>query len=111
MAARKGTEDNYYRRAQIQELIRTKFAPIQVGETDEDEKFFATNPQILDDDDFYAFNEAQEREDLPAAAKILLGDQWDAFKAWGGQAWLVFYHLAEHGKRESGTTPDGTPTP
>lgn len=106
MPARKH-EDNFYTRAQYQELVRSKFPPVKVFEADDGTEFFIPHPKVADDDIQDAVVAADSGRDI---ARAYLGDQYAAFVEAGGQSWMVGYHIEELAKREQGTTPDGTPT-
>lgn len=110
MAARKNTEDNYYTRAQYQELVRSNFAPVKVYEDEDGREFFIQHPRVLDDDTQEAVDAAVENGSGIDVARAYLGGDYDAFKSGGGQSWMVGYQLQQLQKREQGVEADGTPT-
>lgn len=106
MTAKK-SEDNYYRREQLQALAREKFPPLFVLEAEDGTQFFVDNPNTRSDELIEELKPLEVGDgDLVGMAKACIGhDKWDAFKAAGGQAWMFGWAMNEEMERLQAKKP------
>ena len=78
--------------------------------TDGGEEFHLQHPLFQTDETTMALKKAMDGTDQIGMAKALLGDQWDAFKAAGGQSSDVMLLYGEIAKDTQDSDGEGNPT-
>lgn len=109
----KKNEDNFYRRAQLEAMIREEFGNLKVFESDDGEEFFIPNPQAYSDDLVEKLRPLNDQRDVAAALLEEVHGEgvWDKFKTAGGQSMFVTFAVKREQDRVNGTLPgDGSPT-
>lgn len=108
------TEDNYFRRAQLEAMIREEFADLKVYESEDGtEEWFIPNPQAYPDDLVDKMKPLTDQRDI---AEVLVDwasgkGSWARFKKAGGQSMFVMFAIKREQDRLTGEKPgEGTPT-
>lgn len=114
-SARAKTEDNFYRRAQLEELLREDFPPLTVLEGEDGTRFEIDNPMALSDETVEAVELAGDRQVAIARAYLDAhmgeGTYDGAFKEAGGQSKYVMHAIKRESDRVTGVVPgSGAPT-
>lgn len=105
-------EDNFYRRAQLEAMIREEFGDLKVFESDDGDEWFVPNPQAYPDE---LIEKLAPINDQRKAAEVLIDwangkGSWAKFKKAGGQSVFVGFAIKREQDRVNGETADGTPT-